>query len=52
MFEKVNEEPAMSGEELIGKIGGHLHLFMGMSLLSFVEIGELVALFVLRICRK
>ena len=28
MFEKVNQEPAMSGEELIGKVGGHLHLIV------------------------
>ena len=45
---EVNEEPKMSGEDLLGKIGGHLHLFIGMSLLSFVEILELLAFIALR----
>ena len=31
------ERPKISGEELLGMIGGHLSLFLGMSLLSFVE---------------
>ena len=38
----VEEEPRMTMEGLIGEIGGHLHIFLGMSLLSFVEIAELV----------
>ena len=38
----VEEEPKMSLDELIGLIGGHLHLFLGMSLLSFFELFEIL----------
>ena len=38
------EKPKMSGEDLLAAIGGHLHLFLDMSLLSFVEIIELLVL--------
>ena len=31
----------MNGKDLLAAIGGHLHLFLGMSLLSFIEIVEL-----------
>ena len=41
---KLDEEPKISGEELLGIIGGHLGLFLGMSLLSFVELVELFLL--------
>ena len=41
---ELEEEPKMSGEELLGIIGGHLGLFLGMSLLSFVELVELLAI--------
>ena len=37
------EEEKMGAEDLLGILGGHLHLFLGMSLLSFIEIVELVA---------
>ena len=37
-YTQVDEEPRITVDTLIGTIGGHLHLFMGMSLLSFVEI--------------
>ena len=37
-FTEVSEEPKMSGEDLFGEIGGHLHLFLGMSLMNFMEI--------------
>ena len=46
-YTHIEEEPKMSAEVLLGTIGGHLHLFMGMSLMSFVEIVELGVLFVL-----
>ena len=49
---KVSEEPKMSGEDLFGEIGGHLHLFLGMSLMSFIEIVELVALLAWQITRS
>ena len=47
------EEPKMNGEELLAVIGGHLHLFLGMSTLSFVEVAELIveSLFALFFCR-
>ena len=32
------ERPKISGEQLLGIIGGHLSLLLGMSLLSFVEL--------------
>ena len=35
---QIEEQPKMRLDTLIGTIGGHLHLFLGMSLLSFVEI--------------
>ena len=41
-YKSVLEEAKMTLDDLIGMIGGHLHLFMGMSLLSFVEIGQLL----------
>ena len=44
----LDEEPKLSGEELLGIIGGHLGLFLGMSLLSFVELVELFSL----VCTK
>ena len=46
------EEPKMSFEDLIGSLGGHLHLFLGMSLLSFAEIFELLASLLLMTCFK
>ena len=45
-YVKVGEEPKMTIDSLIGVIGGHLHLFLGMSLLSFVEIGMVSVKFV------
>ena len=32
----ISESPKMDWRELIGELGGHLHLFVGMSLLSFL----------------
>ena len=46
-FLQYTEEPKMSGEELLGILGGHLHLFLGMSLLSFMELAELLIWIVL-----
>ena len=37
---QVEEEIKMTAEDFLGILGGHLHLFMGMSLLSFVELVE------------
>ena len=36
----IEEEPKMTLDEMVGTIGGHLHLFLGMSLMSFVELLE------------
>ena len=38
----INEVPAISPDQLLGVIGGNLGLFVGISLLSIVEIFELV----------
>ena len=43
---QIEEEPKMTSEELLGELGGLFHIFMGMSLLSFVEIAECFALIV------
>ena len=45
-YVKVDEEPKMTMDSLIGTIGGHLHLFLGMSLLSFFEVGMVSVKFV------
>ena len=38
----VEEEAKITWEILMGQLGGHLHLFLGMSLISLVELFELV----------
>ena len=40
----------MTLDDLIGTIGGHLHLFLGMSLLSFVEIALLMLKYLASVC--
>ena len=45
-FVQVEEEEKMTMEDMVGILGGHLHLFLGMSLLSFVELIECAILFV------
>ena len=40
------KEPRMSWKSLLGELGGYLHIFLGMSLISFIEIFELITLFV------
>ena len=45
-YTKIDEKAQYSWESLLGTIGGHLHLFLGMSLLSFVEILEII----LKVC--
>ena len=42
-YEVNEEQPAITIANLIGSIGGHLHLFLGMSLLSIVEVLDMVA---------
>ena len=44
-----SEEALMSGENLLAVIGGHLHLLLGMSLFSFVELADLIACFMWRV---
>ena len=48
----VEEEPKMSLEDLIGALGGHSHLFMGMSLMSFLELFEFCTLFCFSMWKK
>ena len=53
-YSLVEEEPKMSTDVLVGAVGGHLDLFMGMSMLGFVEIVELFVVFLVKSvsCRK
>ena len=39
----------MEWQELLGHLAGHLHLFLGMSALSFVEIAELLVFALIRL---
>ena len=48
----VEEEPKMTFENLIGELGGHLHLFLGMSLLSFLELFEFILLLIISMAQK
>ena len=41
-FIQYKEAPSMTGYNLLSNIGGTLGLFLGMSLLSFVEIIETI----------
>ena len=41
-YVEILEEPKMNSKDLLAEIGGHLHLFLGMSLLSFIELFELI----------
>ena len=51
-FILVEEEPKMTFEDLIGALGGHLHLFLGMSLMSFLELFEFILLIIISIVQK
>ena len=42
VYVKIEEKAEITFDNLIGTLGGHLHLFLGMSLLSFFEIIELI----------
>ncbi|XP_067950290.1 amiloride-sensitive sodium channel subunit beta-like [Watersipora subatra] len=49
------ERPMMLFQDLIGAIGGHLGLWIGMSVMSFFEVFELVATLMavcLRVCKE
>ena len=39
----------MEWQEVMGHLAGHLHLFLGMSLLSFVEIAEVLVFALIRL---
>ena len=41
-YKEIHEKPKITFGELIGTLGGHLHLFLGMSLISFVEVAEIL----------
>ena len=51
-YTKIEEVPKMTVDDLIAIIGGHLHVFLGMSILSFVELLEIAALAMSVILRK
>ena len=48
----IEEEPKITLEDLIGALGGHLHLFLGMSLMSFLELFEFILLIFLSMVQK
>ena len=48
----VEEKPKMTLEDLIGALGGHLHLFLGMSLMSFLELFEFIVILIISIAQK
>ena len=41
-YVKIEEKAEMTFDNLLGTLGGHLHLFLGMSMLSFFELIELI----------
>ena len=41
-YVEVVEEPLMDGWSLLGILGGHCHLLLGMSLASFLELGQFI----------
>ena len=45
-YKETVEEPRMSWKSLLGKLGGDLHIFLGISLISFIDMFELIGLFV------
>ena len=44
-YKETVEEPRMSWKSLLGELGGDFHIFLGMSLISFIDIFELIGLF-------
>ena len=44
-YKEIVEEPRMSWKSLLGELGGDLHIFFGMSLISFIDAFELIRLF-------
>ena len=48
----VEEKPKMTSENLVGSIGGHLHVFLGMSLMSFLELFDLSVSLLYYFCKN
>ena len=48
----VEEQAKISLDELVGTLGGHLHLLLGMTLLSFLELFELGVIVCAHACRS
>ena len=44
-YKETIEEPQKSWTSFIGELGGYLHIFLGMSLISFIDIFEFFGLF-------
>ena len=51
-FIEINQEPKMNFNDLVSELGGHLHLFVGMSIMSFVELTELFVFFLIIAFKK
>ncbi|KAF6021518.1 hypothetical protein EB796_020177 [Bugula neritina] len=50
-YQHYKEKASMTFEDLVGSIGGHLGLWIGMSIISFVEVFELIVALV-AVCTK
>ncbi len=48
-FVEVLEEPLMNWKDLLAKVGCSLHLLLGVSLLTFVEVAEMLSLVCFRV---
>ncbi len=46
-FTQTIESPAMTFELLLGDVGGQIHLFIGISFLSLLEVVELIVEFLI-----
>ena len=51
-YELVKEKPAVELGNLLGELGGSLGLFLGASLLTFVEIFDFILLHIVDRCGK
>ena len=44
-YKEIVEEARMSWKSLLGELGGYLHIFLGISLISFIDIFQFIGLF-------
>ena len=51
-YTQVEEEIKMTLEDLVASIGSHMHLFLGMSFMTIIEIVELIAIILVSTCKN